>query len=90
MERAKRKTREGIVISKKMNKTAIVEVERSLVHPVYGKVIRRKTRFKVHDEENISSPGDIVRIMETRPISKEKHFRVTEIISKGKREEESA
>ena len=90
MERDKRKTREGIVISKKMNKTVIVEVVRSLVHPEYRKVVRKKTRFKVHDEENIASPGDLVKIMETRPISKEKHFRIIEIISKGKEKREEA
>lgn len=84
MERSKRRIREGLVISTKMNKTAIVEVERSLQHPEYGKVIRRKSKFKVHDEENLCHRGDMVRIMETRPISKDKRWRVVEIIGKGR------
>ena len=82
MERSKRKIREGVVISTKMNKTAIVKSERSLRHPKYGKVIRRRSKFKVHDEENLCHPGDIVRIMETRPISKDKRWRVVEVIGK--------
>jgi small subunit ribosomal protein S17 len=82
MER-KRKTRLGRVVSNKMDKTAVVTVETRRHHPVYKKTVRRITRYKVHDEKNECQPGDTVRLEETRPLSKEKRWRVAEIISKA-------
>ena len=83
MER-KRKTRHGRVVSNKMDKTAVVVVETRRHHPVYKKTVRRITRYKVHDEKNECQPGDTVRLEETRPLSKEKRWRVVEIITKAK------
>lgn len=80
----KRKTIIGNVVSKKMDKTAIVEIEKLRRHPVYRKMMRRTVMYKAHDAENVCAVGDMVRLMETRPISKEKHWKVIEIISKGK------
>ncbi len=74
----------GRVLSNKMNKTIVVEVERSVIHPLYRKVLRRVTMLKVHDEQNVCRIGDHVRVVETRPISKEKHWRVVEVIQKGR------
>ena len=83
MER-KRKTRYGRVVSNKMDKTAVVLVETRRHHPVYRKTVRRVTRYKVHDEKNECQLGDIVRLEETRPLSREKRWRVAEILTKAK------
>ncbi|HEY33480.1 MAG TPA: 30S ribosomal protein S17 [Dehalococcoidia bacterium] len=82
MER-KRKSRLGQVVSNKMDKTVVVTVETRRHHPVYKKSVRRITRYKVHDEKNECQPGDIVRLEETRPLSKEKRWRVVEIVTKA-------
>ncbi len=76
----------GLVLSNKMNKTVVVSVERSVTHPLYRKVLRRISRFKAHDEQNVCKIGDRVRMVETRPISKDKHWRVVEVIQKGRAE----
>jgi len=73
----------GRVLSNKMNKTVVVSVERSVTHPLYRKVLRRISKFKAHDEQNVCKIGDRVRMVETRPISKDKHWRVVEVIQKG-------
>jgi small subunit ribosomal protein S17 len=82
MEKARnmRKERVGIVLSDKMNKTRVVQVERSVKHPVYSRVERMRTKFKAHDEQNVSKAGDKVRIMETRPLSKDKRWTIVEVI----------
>ena len=82
--RSRRKVRDGVVVSDKMEKTVIVLVQDLKPHPLYKKVVRATRRFKVHDEENACAVGDRVRIMETRPLSKEKRWRVAEIIEKAK------
>ncbi|QJC22304.1 30S ribosomal protein S17 [Arcanobacterium buesumense] len=79
-----RKVRRGYVVSDKMDKTVVVEVEDRRKHPLYGKVMTRTKRVKAHDESNEVRVGDLVRIMETRPLSATKHFRVVEIIEKAK------
>jgi len=79
----KRKTRFGRVISDKMNKTITVSVETPRHHPLYRKTIRRAIKYKAHDEKNQCHVGDMVRIVETRPLSKEKRWRVAEIVTKG-------
>lgn len=81
--RAFRKTREGIVVSNKMDKTVVVKIERRVQHPLYGKVVLRTTKFKAHDTLGCDE-GDRIEIMETRPISKEKRWRVTQILEKVK------
>lgn len=78
-----RKTRVGVVIGDKMNKTVVVRVDRQFKHPVYGKTIRSSKKYKVHDESNQCKAGSVVRIMETRPLSKEKRWRVVEVLSTG-------
>jgi small subunit ribosomal protein S17 len=78
----KRKVREGLVVSDKMDKTVVVAVETRKVHPLYKKAIRVTKKYNAHDENNACKIGDKVKIGETRPLSKEKHWRVTEIISK--------
>jgi small subunit ribosomal protein S17 len=78
----KRKIREGLVVSDKMDKTVVVAVETRKVHPLYKKAIRGIKKYKAHDENNACKIGDKVKIVETRPLSKEKSWRVTEIISK--------
>ena len=83
-ERNERKTRIGKVVGDKMQKTVVVAVEKLVQHPVYKKSIKQTTKFKAHDEENESHIGDIVKIMETRPLSKDKRWRVVEIIEKAK------
>ncbi|MGI5881955.1 MAG: 30S ribosomal protein S17 [Dethiobacteria bacterium] len=83
MERGRRKTRVGRVVSDKMEKTIVVAVERNTHHPLYGKTIRKTTKYKVHDADNQCRNGDKVRIMETRPLSKEKNWRLVEIIEKS-------
>ena len=75
----------GRVLSNKMNKTVVVAVERSVIHPMYRKVLRRVTKMKAHDEQNACQIGDRVRLVETRPISKDKHWRVVEVIGSGDR-----
>ncbi|MDP2912406.1 MAG: 30S ribosomal protein S17 [Candidatus Omnitrophota bacterium] len=82
-ERPKRKTRIGIVISDKMDKTITVSVDRVTHHPVYNKLMRKATKFKAHDEEGKAKEGDTVRIQETRPISKTKRWRLVEVVKKG-------
>ena len=79
----KRKTRIGMVLSHKMDKTVLVEVETRRRHPRFKRVVSYKAKFKVHDEDNKCGVGDLVRIVETRPLSKEKRWRVTEILSKA-------
>ena len=83
-ERSARKVREGLVVSDKMDKTVVVAVERLKRHPLYGRVQRVTKRFKAHDEKNEFNVGDRVRIMETRPISKDKCWRVTELVERAK------
>lgn len=83
MIKTKRKQRTGVVISDKMKKTIIVSVKRLTKHPLYGRIIKKSNKFKVHDEKNIAKIGDIVRIEETRPLSKDKHFRLVKVIKKG-------
>ncbi|NMB12504.1 MAG: 30S ribosomal protein S17 [Firmicutes bacterium] len=83
-ERNLRKSRVGMVVSDKMDKTIVVQVERRVKHPLYGRIIKRRTKFKVHDEKNTAGIGDRVRIMETRPLSKEKRWRLVEILEKAR------
>ncbi len=83
MERANRKVRVGRVVSDKMEKTVVVAVERITQHPLYGKTIRKTNKLKAHDEENSCHIGDKVKIMEVRPLSKDKNWRVTEILEKS-------
>ena len=82
--RAQRKVREGLVVSDKMDKTVVVEVEDRVKHPLYGKVIRRTSKVKAHDESNTAGVGDRVRLMETRPLSATKRWRLVEILEKAK------
>lgn len=84
MERANRKVRIGTVVSDKMDKTIVVKVEDFIRHPLYGKRVKRTTKFKAHDEQNACVIGDKVRIMETRPLSRDKRWRLVEIIEKAK------
>ncbi|MBU5485041.1 30S ribosomal protein S17 [Clostridium sp. MSJ-11] len=84
MERANRKTRVGRVVSDKMDKTVVVAVETKVRHPLYGKTINKTTKFKAHDENNEAKFNDKVLIMETRPLSKDKRWRIVEIIEKAK------
>jgi small subunit ribosomal protein S17 len=83
-ERNLRKERVGIVVSNKMDKTAVVAIQDNVKHPLYKKIIKRTVKFKVHDENNECSIGDRVSIMETRPMSKDKRWRLVEIIEKAK------
>ncbi|MFT4188735.1 MAG: 30S ribosomal protein S17 [Aeromicrobium sp.] len=83
-ERSTRKVREGLVVSDKMDKTIVVDVEERFKHPLYGKVQRRNIKFKAHDEENTAGVGDRVRIMETRPLSATKRWRLIEVLEKAK------
>ncbi|SFV29102.1 30S ribosomal protein S17 [Thermoflavifilum thermophilum] len=82
-ERSLRKTRVGVVTSNKMQKTITVSVERRVKHPIYGKFIKKTTKFLAHDENNSCQIGDVVRIMETRPLSKRKCWRLVEIIQRA-------
>ena len=84
IERKRRKTRIGTVKSNKMTKTITVAVERKIKHPIYGKFLKKTTKFHAHDEANTAGIGDVVRIMETRPMSKTKRWRLVEIIEKAK------
>jgi small subunit ribosomal protein S17 len=79
-----RKTRVGVVTSNKMTKTVTVSVERRLRHPIYGKFVKKTKTFMAHDEANDCNPGDVVRIMETRPMSKLKRWRVVEVVERAK------
>jgi len=81
--RAYRKTREGLVVSDKMDKTVVVIVEDRVKHPLYGKVLRRSNRLKAHDEANSAGVGDRVRLMETRPMSATKRWRIVEILERA-------
>ena len=83
-ERNARKVRIGYVVSDKMEKTIVVELEDRVKHAIYGKIMRRTTKVKVHDETNDAGIGDRVRIMETRPLSASKHYRLVEIIERAK------
>jgi small subunit ribosomal protein S17 len=83
-ERGARKVREGYVVGDKMDKTIVVNVEDRVKHRLYGKVLRHTTRFKAHDEANSAGVGDRVRIMETRPLSATKRWRLVEILEKAK------
>jgi len=83
MEKGRAKTRVGRVLSSKMNKTVVVEIETRRAHPRYKKIVRHRVRFKAHDEGNACGIGDLVRIVETRPLSKEKRWRVAEIVTKA-------
>ncbi|MBO2524522.1 MAG: 30S ribosomal protein S17 [Bacteroidales bacterium] len=83
-ERNKRKVREGLVTSNKMDKTIVISVERRLKHPKYGKFLKRTTKLMAHDEKNDCNIGDKVRVMETRPLSKSKRWRLVEIIERAK------
>lgn len=82
--RGRRKTKEGVVVSAKMDKTVVVRVERLTRHPIYKKVLRRSSRFKAHDETNECREGDRVVITECRPLSKDKSWRVTQIVSRAR------
>ena len=83
-DRANKKTMTGVVVSNKMDKTVVVKVERRFSHPVFKKVVKTTKKYKVHDEKNECLEGDLVRIQETRPLSKEKRWRLLGIISKDK------
>ena len=84
VERNLRKTRVGIVTSSKMEKSITVSIERKIQHPIYGKSLKRTKKFVAHDEENTCNEGDTVKIMETRPLSKRKKWRLLEIIERAK------
>ncbi len=83
-ERNLRKTRTGHVVSNKMDKTVVVAIADNIRHPLYGKIVKRTVKIKVHDEENTCGIGDRVLVMETRPISKDKRWRLVEILEKAK------
>ena len=82
--RGARKSRTGLVVSDKMEKAVVVAIERRVAHPVYGKMVTRTKRLKAHDEENSAKVGDTVRIVETRPLSKDKRWRVVEIMQRAR------
>ena len=84
MERNLRKTRTGKVVSDKMDKTIVVAIENHVKHPLYGKIVKRTYKLKAHDEKNECTIGDTVKVMETRPLSKDKRWRLVEIIEKAK------
>ena len=84
MERNLRKTRVGKVVSDKMDKTVVVAIEDHVKHPLYGKIVKRTYKLKAHDEKNECGVGDTVKVMETRPLSKDKRWRLVEIIEKAK------
>ena len=83
-ERNERKERIGKVVSNKMQKTITVAVDRKVKHPIYGKFVNKTTKFKAHDEQNTAGIGDTVRIAETRPLSKDKRWRLVEVVEKAK------
>ena len=84
VERNLRKTRIGVVKSNKMNKTITVSVERKVKHPIYGKFVKKTSSFHAHDEKNECTVGDVVKIMESRPLSKTKRWRLVEVVEKAK------
>ena len=84
MERNLRKERIGVVVSNKMDKSIVIKVERKVKHPLYGKFVKKSTKLMAHDEKNECNIGDVVRIMETRPLSKNKCWRLVEIVEKAK------
>ena len=84
MERNLRKTRTGKVVSNKMDKTIVVAIEDHVRHPLYGKIVKRTYKLKAHDEQNQCGIGDTVKVMETRPLSKDKRWRLVEIVEKAK------
>ncbi len=84
MERGRRKLRTGRVVSDEMDKTVVVAIETLVRHPLYGRIMRRTAKFKAHDEENECGVGDTVEITETRPLSKEKRWRVSRVVEKAK------
>ena len=84
MERNLRKTRSGKVVSNKMDKTIVVAIEDNVKHPLIGKIVKRTYKLKAHDENNECQIGDIVKVMETRPISKDQRWRLVEIVEKAK------
>lgn len=84
MERNLRKERIGVVVSNKMDKSIVVAVKRKVKHPIYGKFVNKTTKFTAHDDTNTCNEGDTVRIMETRPLSKTKRWRLVEIIERAK------
>ena len=83
-QRGLRKTREGVVVSDKMDKTIVVEIKTRVRHPLYGKIMNKTSKLKVHDENNECGVGDTIKVMETRPLSKTKRWRLTNIIEKAK------
>ena len=83
-ERKLRKTRVGKVVSDKMDKTIVVAIEDNVMHPLYKKIIKRTVKFKAHDEENVAHTGDTVEIMETRPLSKDKRWRLVKVLEQTK------
>ena len=83
-QRGYRKTREGVVVSDKMDKTIVVEIKTRVRHPLYGKIMNQTNKLKAHDENNECGVGDRVRVMETRPLSRDKRWRLVEIIEKAK------
>ena len=83
-QRGYRKTREGVVVSDKMDKTIVVEIKTRVRHPLYGKIMNQTNKLKAHDENNECGIGDRVRVMETRPLSRDKRWRLVEIIEKAK------
>jgi len=84
MAEYKRKTYVGEVVSDKMDKTVVISITRKLPHPLYGKIVKKASKFKAHDEKNQCGVGDLVKVVETRPLSKDKRFEVVEIIEKAK------
>jgi small subunit ribosomal protein S17 len=83
-ERGRRKVRTGVVVSDAMDKTVLVKIDRQIRHPLYQKIVRRSSRFAAHDEANEAHVGDTVRVVETRPLSKTKRWRVVEIVERAK------
>jgi small subunit ribosomal protein S17 len=83
-ERGRRKARQGVVVSDKMDKTVLVRIDRQMRHPLYKKIVRRSSKLAAHDEGNDAHVGDTVRVMETRPLSKNKRWRVIEIVERAK------
>ena len=84
VNRASRKTRTGIVVSDKMEKTVVVSIERRVQHPVYGKMVRRTKRLKAHDENNDASEGDVVRVIESRPLSRMKRWALVDVLERAR------
>jgi len=83
-ERGRRKVRSGVVVSDKMDKTVVVQIAHAVRHPLYGKIVRRSSKLQAHDETNDARVGDTVRIMETRPLSKTKRWRLVEVVERAK------